>query len=62
VTRQLEKKLTKFSKNSPKSRQVKKGQNIYNKKAQFENPKRLQQTTFKTLKVATTNHVFKLHI
>ncbi len=49
VTRQLEKKLPNFSKNSPKSRQVKKGQNIYNK-PQFENPKHLHQTTFKTLK------------
>jgi hypothetical protein len=38
-----------FSKNSPKSCQVKKGQNIYNK-AQFENPKHLHQTTFETLK------------
>jgi len=31
VTRQLEKKLLNFSKNSPKSCQVKKGQNIYTK-------------------------------
>jgi hypothetical protein len=38
-----------FSKNSPKSCQVKKGQNIYNV-AQFENPKHLHQTTFDTLK------------
>jgi len=43
------KKLPNFSKNSPKSCQVKKGQNIYNK-AQFENPKHLHQTTFETLK------------
>jgi hypothetical protein len=49
VTRQLEKKLPNFSKNSPKSHQVKKGQNIYNK-AQFENPKHLHQTTLETLK------------
>jgi hypothetical protein len=38
-----------FSMNSPKSCQVKKGQNIYSK-AQLENPKHLHQTTFKTLK------------
>ncbi len=31
------------------SHQVKKGQNIYNK-AQFEDPKHLHQTTFKTFK------------
>jgi hypothetical protein len=49
VTRQLEKKLSIFSKNSPKSCHVKKGQNIYNK-AQFESPKHLRQTTFETLK------------
>jgi hypothetical protein len=49
VTRRLEKKLPNFSKNSPKSHQVKKGQNIYNK-AQFKSPKHLHQTTFKTLK------------
>jgi hypothetical protein len=47
------KKMPKFSKNSPKSLQVKKGQNIYNK-AQFENPKHLHQTTFKTLKYLST--------
>ncbi len=35
--------------NSPKSCQVKKGQNIYNK-AQFESPKHLQKITFETLK------------
>jgi hypothetical protein len=35
--------LPKFSINSPKSSQVKKGQNIYNK-AQFEGPKHLQTT------------------
>jgi hypothetical protein len=40
-----------FQKNSPKSCQVKKSQNVYNK-AQFESPKHLQQTTFETLKVA----------
>jgi hypothetical protein len=49
VTRRLEKKLPNFSKNSPKSHQVKKGQNIYNK-AQFESQKHLHQTTFETLK------------
>jgi hypothetical protein len=38
-----------FLKNSPESHQVKRSQNIYNK-AQFENPKHLYQTTFKTLK------------
>jgi hypothetical protein len=43
ATRRLVKKIAKFFKNSPKSCQVKKGQNIYNK-AQFENPKHLQQT------------------
>jgi hypothetical protein len=48
VTRRLEKKLPNFSKNSPKSCQVKKRPK-YNK-AQFENPKKLHQTTFKTLK------------
>ncbi len=37
-----------FSKNSQKSCQVKKGQNIYNE-AQFESPKHLHQTTFETL-------------
>jgi hypothetical protein len=49
VTRRLEKKLPNFSKNSPKVTKSKKAQNIYNK-AQFENPKHLHQTTFKTLK------------
>jgi hypothetical protein len=49
VTRRLEKNSPKFSKNSPKSCQVKKGQNIYNK-AQIENQKHLNQSTFKTLK------------
>jgi hypothetical protein len=49
VTRRLEKNLPNFSKKSPKSCQVKKSQNI-NNKAQFENPKHLHQTTFKTLK------------
>jgi hypothetical protein len=48
VTRRLEKKLPNFSTNRPKSCQVKKGQNIYNK-AQFESPKLLHQTTFETL-------------
>ncbi len=38
-----------FSKNSPKSHQVKKGQNICNK-AQFQSPKHLHETTFETLK------------
>jgi hypothetical protein len=41
--------LPNFSKNSPKICQVKKGQNIYTK-AQFESPKHLHQSTFKTLK------------
>jgi len=45
----IRKKLPNFSKNSPESCQVKKGQNIYNE-AQFENPKHLQETTFETLK------------
>jgi hypothetical protein len=45
----ISKKIAKFFKNSPKSFQVKKGQNIYHK-AQFESPKHLQQTTFETLK------------
>ncbi len=40
VTRRLEKNLPNFSKNSPKSHPVKKGQNIY-KRAQFESPKHL---------------------
>jgi hypothetical protein len=44
----IRKKLPNFSKNSPKSDLVKKGQNIYNK-AQFESPKHLHQATFKTL-------------
>ena len=48
MTRRLEKKLPNFSKNSPKSRQVKKGQNIYNK-AEFKSPEHLHQTTFETL-------------
>ncbi len=39
----------------------KKGQNIYNK-AQFESPKHLHQTIFKTLKYQQTNHVLKLLI
>jgi hypothetical protein len=43
------KNLPNFLKNSQKSCQVKKSQNIYNK-AQFENPEHLYQTTFKTLK------------
>jgi hypothetical protein len=45
----VEKNLTSFSKNSPKKWPSQKGQNIYNK-AQFESPKHLHQTTFKTLK------------
>jgi hypothetical protein len=45
VTRRLEKNLPNFSKNSPKSCRVKKGQNFYNK-AQFESPRHLQQMTF----------------
>jgi hypothetical protein len=36
-----------FSKSSPNSLQVKKGQNIYNK-AQYEKPKHLHQTSFET--------------
>jgi hypothetical protein len=40
--------LPNFSKSSPKSFQVKQGQNIYNK-AQFESPKHLHQTFFETL-------------
>jgi hypothetical protein len=44
----IRKKSPNFSKNSPKSCQVKKSQNIYNK-AQFESPKHLHQTTFETL-------------
>jgi hypothetical protein len=47
--RRLGKKIVKFSKNRPKSCQVKKGQNIHNK-AQFGSPKHRQQTTFETLK------------
>ncbi len=43
------KKSPNFSKSSPKSLQVKKGQNIYNK-AQFESQKHLHQTTFETSK------------
>jgi len=43
VTRRLEKNSPNFSKNSPKSQQVKKGNNSYSK-AQFESPKHLQQT------------------
>jgi hypothetical protein len=59
----IRKKSPNVSKNSPKSCQVKKGQNIYNK-AQFESPKHLQQTTFETLKYLqpTTNHALKLLI
>jgi hypothetical protein len=50
VTTRLEKKLPKFSKKiAQKVAKLKKVQNIYNK-AQFENPKHLQQTTFETLK------------
>ncbi len=49
VTRRLEKNCQIFQKNCPKRCHVKKDQNIYNK-AQFENPKHLHQTTFKTLK------------
>jgi hypothetical protein len=45
----IRKKIAKFFKKSPKSCQVKKGQNIYNK-ALFESPKHLHQTTFETLK------------
>jgi hypothetical protein len=49
VTRKLEKNCQIFQIIAPKSCQVKKGQNIYNK-AQFESPKPMQQTTFETLK------------
>jgi hypothetical protein len=49
VTRRLEKKLPNYSISRPKSLQVKKGPNIYNK-AQFESPKHLHQSTFETLK------------
>ncbi len=45
----IRKKSPNFSKNSPKSCQVKKGPNIYNK-VPIENPKHLHQTTYKTLK------------
>ncbi len=45
----VRKKSPNFSKSRPKSLQVNKGQNIYNK-AQFESPKHLHQTTFETLK------------
>jgi hypothetical protein len=48
VTKRLVKKLPFFQNNSPKSCQVKKGQNIYNK-AQFESQKHLQPTTFATI-------------
>ncbi len=48
VTRRLVKKFAKFKTNSPKSRQVKKGQKIYNK-AQFESQKHLHFETFKYL-------------
>jgi hypothetical protein len=41
--------LPNFSKSSPESLQVKKGQNVYYK-AQFESPKHQHQTTFETLK------------
>jgi hypothetical protein len=57
----IRKKLTIFSKNSPKSHQIKKEQNIYNK-AQFESPKQLHQSYFGKLKIPTTNHVLKLLI
>jgi hypothetical protein len=45
----IRKKLPNFLKNSPKSCQAKKGQNIYNK-AQLKNPKHLHQTTFEISK------------
>jgi hypothetical protein len=45
----ITKKLPNITKSSPKSHQVKKGQNIFNK-SQFESPRHLQQTTFETLK------------
>jgi hypothetical protein len=44
----IRKKLPTFSKNSPKSCQAKKGQNVYNK-AQFEGPKHLQKRLLKPL-------------
>ncbi len=46
----VRKNFAQFFKNSPKSLQVKKGQNIYNK-ARFESPKHLHQTTFEILKL-----------
>jgi hypothetical protein len=49
VTRRLKKNLPNFSKNSPKSCQVKNGQDVYNK-VQFENQNHLHQTNYKTLK------------
>jgi hypothetical protein len=51
--------LPNFSKNSPKSCQVTKGQIIYNK-APFEGPKHLHQTTFETLKNPTLKYYNKL--
>ncbi len=45
----VRKKSPNFSKSSPKSFQVKTGQNLDNK-AQFENPKPQHKTTFETLK------------
>jgi hypothetical protein len=49
VTRWLEKSYQIFQRIAQKVAKSKKGHNIYNK-AQFENPKHLHQTTFKTLK------------
>jgi hypothetical protein len=49
VDQKIRKKLPNFSKNSHKMLPSQKGQNIYSK-AQFESPKQLPQTTFKTLK------------
>jgi hypothetical protein len=58
----IRKKLPTFSKNSPKSHQVKNGQNIYNK-AQFESPNHLQQTRYFLLYIlCTTNHFWNLEI
>jgi hypothetical protein len=45
----IRKKICQIFQRIAQSHQVKKGQNIYNK-AQFENPKHLHQTTFKTFK------------
>jgi len=48
VTRRLEKNCQIFERIAEKVAKSKQGQNIYNK-AQFESPKHLHQTTYKTL-------------